>query len=124
MRATTDLYKINGKPFLPPDEDVSMSFEDLDASDSGRDESGVMHRIVVRYKVGTWSFEFSHITQEEYTYMLAVIPEAPDFTFTHPTREDCAKTEDTTAYCSKYGIVWHSARTKDYRNFKFNIIEC
>lgn len=124
MRGTTDLFQINGQPFLPPDEDVALSFEDLDSSESGRDELGFMHRVVVRYKVGTWSFEFSHITQEEYTYMLGVIPKAPSFTFTHPKQTDCTETESTTAYCSKYGIVWHSARTKDYRNFKFNIIEC
>lgn len=124
MKATTDLFKINGKPLLPPDEDMSLSFEDLDASESGRDESGFMHRIVVRYKLGTWSFEYSHITQEEYAYMLSVIPKSGDFTFTHPKQTDCTATEDTTAYCSKYGIVWHSRRTKDYRNFKFNIIEC
>ena len=124
MRATTDLFKINGMPMLPPDEDVSMSFEDLDASDSGRDESGYMHRIVARYKVGTWSFEYAHITQEEYSYMLSVLPKSGTFTFTHPKQTDCASTEDATAYCSKYSIVWHSARTKDYRNFKFNIIEC
>lgn len=124
MRATTNLFKIDGNPMLPPDEDVSLSFEDLDTSESGRDELGFMHRIVARYKVGTWSFEFSHITQEEYNYMLSILPQAPSFTFTHPKQTDCAQTEDTTAYCSKYGIVWHSARTKDYRNFKFNIIEC
>lgn len=121
---TTDLFKINGQPLIPPDEDVAMSYEDLDSSDSGRDESGVMHRVVVRYKVGTWSFEYSHITQEEYAYMLSVLPNAGSFTFTHPSRADCAKTETCKAYCSKYSIVWHSARTKDYRNFKFNIIEC
>lgn len=124
MRATTNLFKIDGKPLIPPDSDVSLSFEDIDSSESGRDESAVMHRIVVRYKVGTWSFEFSHITQEEYTYMLSVLPKKPSFVFTHPTQEDCEKAEETEAYCSKYGIVWHSARTKDYRNFKFNVIEC
>lgn len=124
MRTTTDLFQINGRPLLPPDEDVSLSFEDLDSSDSGRDEGGFMHRVVVRYKVGTWSFVYSHITQEEFAYMLEVLPKAGSFTFTHPTLSDCAVTEETTAYCSKYGIVWHSARTKDYRNFKFNIIEC
>ncbi len=124
MSSKTDLYQINGKPLFAPDEDISMSFEDLDSSDSGRDESGYMHRVVLRYKVGTWAFEYSHITQEEYAYMLSVLPAAGSFTFTHPSLTDCTQAEQTTAYCSKYSIVWHSARTKDYRNFKFNIIEC
>ena len=123
MKTRTGLFQINGKPLFAPDEDMDISFEDLDSSDSGRDEGGFMHRIVARYKVGKWSFVYSHITQEEYTYMLSVIPKAPHFVFTHPMQEDCTQTEDTQAYCSKYGIVWHSARTKDYRNFKFSVIE-
>lgn len=124
MIRRTDLFAIDGMALIPPDEDVAMSFEDLDASDSGRDESGNLHRVVVRYKVGTWSFEYSHITQEEYAYMLSVLPNAGSFNFTHPSLTNCDKLETTRAYCSKYSIVWHSARTKDYRNFKFNIIEC
>lgn len=124
MKTKTNLYQINGMPLFAPDEDVPMSFEDLDSHDSGRDESGFMHRIVVRYKVGSWSFEYSHITQEEYAYTLSVLPNSGNFTFTHPKLTDCTQTESTTAYCSKYSIVWHSARTKEYRNFKFNIIEC
>ena len=121
---TTELFKINGKPMIPPDGDMALSFEDLDASDSGRDESGIMHRVVVRYKVGTWAFEYSHITQEEYAYMLSILPNAGTFTFTHPSLADGTKAATCKAYCSKYSIVWHSARTKDYRNFKFNVIEC
>ena len=121
---TTELFKINGKPLIPPDEDMALSFEDLDSSDSGRDESGTMHRVVVRYKVGTWSFEYSHITQEEYAYMLSVLPDTGAFSFTHPSRTAQDTPETCKAYCSKYSIVWHSARTKDYRNLKFNIIEC
>ena len=120
----TNIFQIDGSPMFPPDEDMELSFEDLDDSDSGRDESGYMHRIVVRYKVGTWSFVYSHITNEEYAYMCSLFDGKSEFIFTHPSRLDCESSEDTTAYCSKYGIVWHSAKTKDYRNFKFNIIEC
>ncbi len=124
MNTLTNLYKINGKALFAPDENVSMSFEDLEASDTGMDEGGFLHRIVVRHKVGTWSFYYSHISQEEYAYMLSLLPLSGSFTFTHPKLTDCAQTEDTAAYCSKYSIVWHSAKTKDYRNFKFDIIEC
>ena len=44
MRKKTDLFLIDGQPMLAPDENVEISVEDIDASDSGRDESGVMHR--------------------------------------------------------------------------------
>ena len=124
MRVKTDLFQINGKPLYAPDADMAMNFEDLDAPDSSRDESGVMHRIVVRYKVGSWEFNYSDLTQEEYAYTLSVLPNSGSFAFTHPSRGDCTKAETTTAYCSKHSIVWHSARTKTYRNLKFRIIEC
>lgn len=124
MNSVTELYLIDGKPMLAPDADVEMSFEDLDASDSGRDESGVMHRIVVRHKVGVWNFRYSHLTQEEYAYMLSILPKTGSFVFTYPKPEDCTKQESCTAYLSGYSIVWHSARTKDYRNLKFSVIAC
>lgn len=41
-------FQIDGKPILMPDEDADISKADLDSEDSGRDESGVMHRQVVR----------------------------------------------------------------------------
>ena len=124
MNTLTELYQINGQPMLAPDADVQMSFEDLDAADSGRDESGVMHRIPVRYKVSSWQFSYFSLTQEEYAYMQSILPRAGSFTFTHPSGDDCTRTESCTAYLSGYSIVWHSARTKDYRNLKFTIIEC
>ena len=81
MRAKTNLFQINGVPMLAPDAEVVSSFEDLDASDAGRDESGFMHRIVVRYKVGSWKFEYSHLTEEEKAYMESLFPDADTFLF-------------------------------------------
>ena len=124
MNTVTNLYQINGKSMLAPDAGVEMSFEDLDSADSGRDQSGVMHRIMVRRKVGVWNFCYSYLTQEEYAYMLSILPQTGSFTFTHPKQEDCTQTETCTAYLSGYSIVWHSARTRQYRNLKFSIIAC
>ncbi len=124
MRATTDKFKINGVPMLVPDEEVGVSYEDLDTSDSGRDESGVMHRIVARYKVGTWSFTYEHLTEEERQYMERLFPETPDFDFTHPDRLDSSKQVTDKAYRSKYGISWKNARTGLWSGYSFNIIQC
>lgn len=123
MRPTTDLFKINGKPMLVPDADMGFSYEDLDAADSGRDESGYMHRIVVRYKVGSYPFSYASLTDEEYRYTEGLFPNAPDFQFTHPDR----KTGDpviTTCYRSKYSISWYNAKLGLWKNYAFNIIEC
>lgn len=124
MTTLTDLYQINGKPMPAPDQDVEMSFEDLDAGDAGRDEAGYMHRHVVRRQVGAWNFVYSHLTQDTYTYILSIMPDSGTFTFTYPNPANPQKRCTTKAYLSGYGIAWRSARTGAYRNLKFSIIEC
>lgn len=122
---TTDLLKINDQPLIPPDNEMAWSYSDLDSSDSGRDESGVMHREVVRHRVGTASFVYSHLSDEEYAYLCNILDNAGDtFSFTHPVRGSSTRLETTTCYCSNYSISWYNARTRQWRNFKFNIIEC
>ena len=124
MRPFTNLFRINGKPILAPDTGVTVNYEDLDAADSGRDESGVMHRVVVRYKVPSWSFSYDTLTEAEKRYMESLFPEAPTFTFTHPDRSDSFRTVDTECYRSKYGIAWKNARTGLWSGYSFQIISC
>lgn len=124
MNTVSDLYQIDGASLLAPDEGVSMSFEDLDAADAGRDEKGYMHRSVVRYKVGVWNFVYSHLTHYEYAYMQSILPRAGTFTFSYPDPLDPSVRKSCTAYLSAYGITWHSAKTGHYRNLKFSVIEC
>lgn len=123
-RVKSDLFKVNGVPMFAPDANIDFSYEDLDDSDSGRDESGYMHRIVVRYKVMSGSFVFSHISEEDYKYMERLFPDEPDFEFTHPSRLDPNVPVVSRCYRSKYGISWRNARTGQWRNYKFSIIEC
>lgn len=124
MRAKTDKFTVNGVPMLVPDEEVSMNYEDLDSADSGRDESGVMHRIVARYKVGSWGFSYSHLTEEEKQYMESLFPDAPTFQFSHPARNNASTQQVSTCYRSKYGISWKNARTGLWSGYSFHIIEC
>ena len=124
MRAKTELFKINGSPMLVPDEEVAINYEDLDSSDSGRDESGYMHRNVVRYKVGSWSFSYEYLTEEEKRYTEGLFANAATFQFQHPSRIDATKLETTTCYRSKYGISWKNAKTGLWSGYSFNIIEC
>lgn len=121
---TVEFYKIDGMALPAPDADPEFTFTDLDASDSGRDESGVMHRIVVREKVGTWSFCYSHLTDADYRYIVGLFAGKATFAFTHPKPGSSAETEVSTCYCSNYGISWRNARTGTWRNLKFNIIQC
>ena len=123
-RAKTDCYQINGQPMLAPDTDASFSFSDLDASDSGRTEDGVMHRIMVRQGVGTWGFEYTHLTDAELAYMESLFEWKAEFTFTHPTFGDSDSAETCTAYRSQFSAAWKSKVTGEWRNYKFNIIQC
>lgn len=124
MRAYSTDFFVNGNPMLVPDEDVQHNYEDLDDASSGRDESGVMHRVVVRYKVGSWAFSYSHLTEEERTYMESLFPDEPTFTFKHPSRLDASAREETTCYRSKYSLSWKNARTGLWSGYGFSIIEC
>lgn len=117
-------YLIDGKPMPLPDGEVQMSFEDLDHAEAGRDEAGFMHRMVARYKVGSWSFCYSHLTQDTYRALLALLPESGSFVFSYPDPMDPEQYKHTVAYLSRYGIVWRDAATGLYRNLKFSIIEC
>ena len=123
MRKKTSLFTVNGMPMLAPDEDVTVSFEDLDASDSGRDESGVMHRIVVRRKVATWGFTYSHLTEEERQYMENLFSDGATFSFGHPAK-DGSGVANSICYRSKYSIVCKNAVTGLWSNYSFHIIEC
>jgi len=124
LRAKTNLFQINGKPMLVADADVAVSYSDLDAADSGRDEGGFMHRIVMRYKVGSWKFTYSHLTEEEKQYMESLFPDEVNFQFLHPSHRDAGVMEQTLCYRSKYDISWKNARTGLWCGYGFSIIEC
>ena len=117
-------YLIDGKPMPLPDREVEMSFEDLDHPETGRDEAGFMHRLVARYKVGSWSFAYSCLTGETYTRLLALLPQSGSFVFSYPDPLDPEQYKHTVAYLSRYSIVWQDAASGLYRNLKFSIIEC
>ena len=120
----SELFLINGKAMLEPDEEPTFSYEDLDSSDSGRDESGRMHRFMIRTKVGTWSFSYAYLTEAEKQYMESLFGEDSTFVFTRPDRVDSSKTVETECYRSKYSLSWKNAKTGLWKNYKFNIIEC
>jgi len=124
MRKTTTLFLIDGKPMLVPDENMEISMEDIEASDSVRDESGVMHRFVVRQGVGKWTFSYGSLTQQDYAYMEDLFAGKSTFVFTHPSPEDSTQAVKTTAYRGKHSILWHCAASGQFRNYQFSIIAC
>lgn len=115
-------YLVDGKYLPAPDADVEVSFSDLDDGDAGRDESGVMHRIVVRRRVGSWTFQYSVLTEETYRYIRELFRDKDTFTFTY--RQPEGDMRSVTAYCSGDSITYHNARLGLYKNLKFSVIEC
>lgn len=115
-------FLIDGKPILVPDQDVTLEVSDLDSDESGRDESGVMHRIVLRAGVKKWNLPYAVLTREEYLYMKSLFAGKTKFQVEY--RDDDGHIARCTAYQSNHGITIRNARTGVYKNYKCNIIEC
>jgi hypothetical protein len=112
-----DTCLIDERPILVPDENAEISRSDIDAEDSGRDESGIMHRFVVRERVMKWVFNYAHLTKEEYNYLKSLTEGKPEFQFSFFG-------DVYTAYCSNDSAVLRNAITGEYKDFKLTIIEC
>ena len=126
QRETTWNFEISGKPMLVPDA-LEISETDLDSEDSGRDESGFMHRHCIRERVKTWSFTYKVLTYAEYEYMQALFRGKPTFYFrimeTKPVSPNYMN-GTYTAYCSKVSAGVYDINFNVFRDYKFNIIEC
>ena len=107
-RKRLDTLLINGKPLPCPDADVAISENDLDSDDTGRDESGYMHRLRLRPAVKTWEFP--------YKFLSAAVSD--------PTFSVDFWGVQTTAYCSNNSANLRNVVTGDYRDFTLKIIEC
>lgn len=108
---------IDGLPLPCPDAGVIIAKNDLDSEDTGRDESGYMHRLVVRYGVKTWEFPYAVISAADFAYIESLIANKPEFQvdFWGVT---------TTAYCAKLSATIANVVTGDYRDVTLKIIEC
>lgn len=124
MRKTTDLFLIDGQPMLAPDENMGISMEDVDAADSCRDESGFLHRFIVRQGVGKWLFSYAYLTGEEYAYMESLFAGKASFRFTYPDCTAGGESKVMTAYRKQHGILWKSAATGQFRDYQFSIMGC
>ena len=124
MRKTTELFLIDGLPVLAPDENMKISVEDVEAPDSGRDESGVLHRFMLRQGVGQWSFFYTRLTEQEYAYMESLFAGKSTFQFAYPDCADNNRQKEITAYRSKHEIRWQSAATGGLCDYSFQIQGC
>ncbi len=124
MRKTTSIFLIDGLPMLAPDANMEMTIEDVEAPDTGRDESGLLHRFLLRHGIGKWNFSYARLTRQEYEYMEKLIAGKATFRFTHPDCADAGQPREITAYRSGHKILWQSAVTGEFGDYSFCIIGC
>lgn len=117
MRAFDDHFKVDGQPLPVPDGPVEISWQDLDSEAAGRDESGFLHRAVLRRGVRTWGFTYGVLTAPEREYLRSLFDGKDTFTFE-------SEEGQCTAYCARGETRLWNARLGIYRATKFNIIEC
>lgn len=114
--------QIDDMPILVPDQDMEMEYNDLDSDETGRDEAGVMHRIVLRYGVRKFQLSYESLTREEYRYMRSLFEGKSEFKVTY--RDHDGEITEFQAYHSSHSITVRNARTGLYKNYKISIIEC
>lgn len=120
-RAFTEEFRIDGKPMLMPDAGLKIGCTDLEG-DSGRDESGFLHRQMIRTDMRTWGFSYALLTAEEYTYVRSLLRGKGSFAFTF--RNEDGEEETVTAYCKQTSAAYWSHRRGLYKEMQFEIIEC
>ena len=113
---------IDGKPVLIPDQDMVMEYTDLDSPETGRDDAGYMHRIVLRQNVRKFQLSYSALTREEYRYLESLFAGKPEFTVTY--RDHDGEKQTFRAYRSGHSITVQNTRTGLYKNYKLTLIEC
>ena len=117
-----DNFKIDGVAIVAPDSEVAISRKDIESSDSGKDESGVLHRFLLRSKVRNWSFKYTHLTQEEYNYMENLLSGKESFSFSFV--DENGATDSCTAYCPSASVAIRNIKTGIYSSYSFDVVEC
>ena len=115
-------FLIDGKPVLMPDEGLSIGVSDMETEDSGTDESGVMHRFLLREKVRSFGLAYDTLNLEEYRYMRSLVQGKTTFGVKY--RDPDGQLTELTAYCTGYSIALHNARLGLFKGLKLEILEC
>lgn len=117
-------FLVDDCPLLVPDADVEISCNDLDSDDSGRDESGYMHRHRIREGVHTWSFSYATLSYGDYLYLQNLFAGKETFEFVYQYPGPSSAMKRCRAYCSKHSMTIHNQRQGIFKNYKITIIEC
>lgn len=122
MRIKDNRFLIDGQPIPVPDEGVELELTDLDSGDSGRDEAGYMHRIVLRRRVRTWGLRYGSLSREDHAYLLDLLADKDTFTLTW--EDETGALRQSKCYCAAIQAALYNRLTGLYKNVKLSIVEC
>lgn len=123
MREKTSLFMIDGGQMLVPDGDMVTVFADLDGEDTGRDESGCLHRFRKREGIRKWEFSYTDLLTDEYAYLKGLLAGKETFVFTFPEVENYFSPGTVQAYCTETQMQIESAMSGMVRHYRFVIQE-
>lgn len=115
-------FLIDGRPILQPDAGVEIEVTDIEDPDSGCDESGVMHPIILRFGVKSTTLTYSVLTRDEYQYMESLFAGKSQFRVDH--WEPDTPPIRFTARRPKHTVSGYNDKSGLRRNYKFTIMEC
>ena len=122
MRSLYYDLQIDGQPVPVPDADLSVEVLDREAEDSGYDESGVLHRFLVRRQVRSITLLYDVINREEYRYLCALV--GGKDTFLVQYRDADGQPSELIGYCTGLQTALHNAKQGIYKGLKLVIREC
>lgn len=115
-------FQINERPLLVADAGVSITQQDIETEDSGKDELEVTHRSLARTGIYKIVYTYASVDREEYEYLRNLLLGKPYFTFSFLDLD--GEVKQIKAYCNKLTASLHNARTGIYKKLKFTIQEC
>nr|DAG08950.1 MAG TPA: hypothetical protein [Caudoviricetes sp.] len=127
MLRKTTLLQIDGNTLPEPTEAAEIKFTDVESEDSGKDETGVYHREILRFGVLSCTLTYSHLSNEECAYLFRLLENKSTFRFTCPISSDSRNVEQTvtrTCYCTDHGAALQRLKAGVWRDAKLQIQEC
>lgn len=127
MLRRTALLQIDGQPLPEPTSPAEINFTDQESKDSGPDESGVYHRIILRFGVLSCTLTYDYLDNADCAYLMRLLQNKTTFQFTCPVSSDDTDVSHTvtrTCYCSNCGAALQRLQHGVWRNMSLKIQEC
>lgn len=127
MFRRTPLLQIDGQPLPEPTAPAEINFNDMESSDSGPDESGVYHRVILRFGVLSCTLTYDYLDNRDCAYLMELLKNKSTFQFTCPVSSEDTDVNHTitrTCYCTNHGAALQRLQHGVWRDMSLKIQEC